>query len=381
MDISKFHRKTSLTRLICLLFAVLAGILFFGLRPNDFNFSNNVHWIAGQAGIRFDKYGIAYTDPIEVFEKKKGPGSNGFSIEMALKPSRDQDGFSLILVLHSGNDENQLVVGQWRSWIIVMNGDDYDHRRRVKRIAVDSASQPAAGRLLTITSGPQGTKIYVDGQIQRTKEDLTLAIPGGGNTRLVLGNSVYGGSSWKGDVYGLAFYAYPLTPQDAALHFNRWQPGRDFVFSRQDDPIVLYLFNEKTGSQALDHSDAGRHLNIPSRMQVLDTRILSFSRNWLRFDAGSVRDIIINFIGFIPLGFVLMATFVKAGSAFRQHGLLIAVGLCFAVSLTIEIIQAWIPSRSSDFLDLVLNTLGGLSGVLAYYTAIGKAHGTRQKKS
>ena len=118
LDISKFQRKASLKGLVCLSFAVLAGMLLFGLQTKDFNFSNNVHWIEGQAGIRFDKYGIAYMDPIEAFEKENGPGSNGFSIEMALKPSRHQDGFSLILALHSGSDESQLVVGQWRSWII-----------------------------------------------------------------------------------------------------------------------------------------------------------------------------------------------------------------------------------------------------------------------
>ena len=68
----------------------------------------------------------------------------------------------------------------------------------------------------------------------------------------------------------------------------------------------------------------------------------------------------------MPLGFVLIATFVKAGGFFERHGALIAIFLCFAVSLTIEILQAWMPSRSSDCLDLVLNTLGAILGVIAY---------------
>jgi glycopeptide antibiotics resistance protein len=118
-------------------------------------------------------------------------------------------------------------------------------------------------------------------------------------------------------------------------------------------------------------------------MQVLDTQILSFSRNWLQYDAGSLRDIIINFIGFIPLGLVFLATFVKAGSVFRQNAVLIAVGLCFTVSLTIEILQAWIPSRSSDFLDLILNTLGGFLGAMIYkhLMAYGVPHTAQGKRS
>jgi VanZ family protein len=45
-----------------------------------------------------------------------------------------------------------------------------------------------------------------------------------------------------------------------------------------------------------------------------------------------------------------------------MHGVIIAAALCFSVSLLIEIVQAWMPSRSSASLDLLLNTLGALIG-------------------
>ena len=61
---SKYQKKISLKCLVGLSFAVLFGTLLVGLRPKDFNFSNNVKWITDQSGIRFSKYGIAYTDPI-----------------------------------------------------------------------------------------------------------------------------------------------------------------------------------------------------------------------------------------------------------------------------------------------------------------------------
>jgi glycopeptide antibiotics resistance protein len=66
------------------------------------------------------------------------------------------------------------------------------------------------------------------------------------------------------------------------------------------------------------------------------------------------------------LGFVLTAAFVKAGSIFKKHGVLITVALCFTVSLTIEIVQAWMPLGSSDCLDLVFNTLGAFLGATTY---------------
>jgi len=74
---------------------------------------------------------------------------------------------------------------------------------------------------------------------------------------------------------------------------------------------------------------------------------------------------------------MLAATFVKAGSIFERHSILLTVILCFAVSLAIEIVQAWVPSRSSDSIDLMLNTLGGFSGAMMYKHLM--AYGARLK--
>ena len=129
---------------------------------------------------------------------------------------------------------------------------------------------------------------------------------------------------------------------------------------------MLYSFDEKGGRSVLDHAGGNLDLKIPSMMQVLEKRILSLKRGRFNFDSGFIKDTIINFAGFIPLGFVFIATFVKAGGFFERHSALITVILCLTVSLTIEIFQAWMPSRSSDCMDLVLNTLGALLGVMTY---------------
>ena len=70
------------------------GILFFGLRPKGFNPANNVHWLVDQVGIRFNRFGIAYTRPMQGLNQK---GNSGFSIEMALKPARQDHPFFLYL--------------------------------------------------------------------------------------------------------------------------------------------------------------------------------------------------------------------------------------------------------------------------------------------
>ena len=348
---------------------VLLVILFFGLRPKDFYFSNNVRWTHDQSGIRFSKYGIAYTDPIEELRKENGFGENGLSVEIALRPLNNEEGFNLILTLHNGEDEDQLIVGQWRSWIIAMNGDDYDHKRRIKRVSVNSASRSPAIQFLTITTGKEGTKAYIDGQLIRTEKDLTLHIPPGDNAILILGNSAYGRNSWGGDVYGLAFYRHILTAQDAALHYKKWSQDRNFSFAKNGKSFILYYFDEKEGTRVLDHAGGDHHLKIPSRMPILKKDFLSSPWKGFKFDKRGIEDIVWNLVGFIPLGFILAATFVKAGS---KHSILITVALCFTLSLFIEVIQAWLPSRSSSQMDLICNTAGSVIGIFMAHWALKK---------
>jgi VanZ like family/Concanavalin A-like lectin/glucanases superfamily len=367
LDFLKHQNQISLKYLVVLSVAILFGILIFGLKPNGFYFSNGVNWIIDQPGIRFTKYGIAYSSPFVELIGDNISEPNGFSIEMVLKPKNYlKERVNFILSLHNGKDSNQLLMGQWGSWIILMNGDDYDHKRRTKRIAVDIASLSPTTRFVTITTGQEGTEVYLDGQFVRRKKNLTLKIPNGSKTRLLLGNSVDGKRSWQGDIYGLALYGYTLTAQDAALHFDKWNKVKNFSFAKKEKPFALYVFDEKVGERAFDHAGGNNHLKIPSRFHILEKKILSSIWTTFKFTRIIIRDIIINFAGFIPLGFFLTATFNKLGGAFEKQDVLIAVSFCFAVSLIIEIFQAWLPSRSSDILDLILNTLGALIGSIMY---------------
>ena len=75
-----------------------------------------------------------------------------------------------------------------------------------------------------------------------------------------------------------------------------------------------------------------------------------------------IQDMVLNLLGFMPLGFLLCATVIRSGKAFERRYWWIAFGLAFIFSLSLEIAQAWIPSRDSSLLDLMLNTLGAAAG-------------------
>lgn len=356
--------------LLLLTGAMLVLILYVGLRFREDALTNDVTWIQESAGIRFGPSGIVYADAVDLATPPQAPATPPFSIELALKSAVAGDGhFQFVALLHGGADDRQLVIGQWRSWLIVMNGDDYDARRRFPRIAVN-AFQPVATRFVSIVSGNEGTTVYLDGLVAKRNPNLVLQKPAPGQAgRLVLGNSVYGRHAWSGELYGLAYFERTLDAEAVGRHFAQWRRDGTFAFAADDDPAGLYLFNEQQGTTIRDRSGRGNDLRIPARMTILIKEFLSTP-----FADGSNRpslfqDMLINLTGFIPMG-LLLSLLMSRGKSQRLGKRLGWVMLsCAGLSLAIELSQAWIPTRSSQMLDLFLNTLGAGLGVLLHSAA------------
>ena len=360
-DFNKIQKKISL----CFLIVVSIVVLFFGLNPRTF--SNRVDRIENQSGIRFRKYGMAYTNVLN--EKIRGDfsDSKNFSVEIALKFEKVYgDKFRFIFVVSNGQDRNQLLMAQWRSFIILMNGDDYAHRRKTKRLVVDTALLPTGTLFLTVTTNSHGTKLYFEDRLVNENKDLILDFPNSGKVILVLGNSVYGKNSWQGDIYGLAFYHSILTSQDVKNHFAKWSNEKNFSFAKNAKSFMLFLFDEKEGGWTSDSSVRKHSLYIPKHIKTLKRKFLIPPRKEIRFNTDSIVDIFLNIFGFIPFGFFLSATLNDIGSIFRKKRGLITVGICLMVSLIIETVQAWLPDRHSSLSDLMLNVFGGWIGLKIY---------------
>lgn len=353
------------------LLAVLSLIIFlmilvFGLRGKGFHFSNDVTWLKDEPGLRFGNFGIACAlldqEPIN----SKISALEAFSIEIALQSKEDSkpDGFKLILTLHNGDDGRQFIVGQYQSYLVVMNGDDYDNKRKIRRIASNIFPQPSERLFLTITTGTDGTKLYVDGKLFLSKPDLFLKLPPGRTPRMTLGNSVYGNTPWKGDVYGLAFYADSLETKIVENRFSAWSNTRRFPVPDRGNPFLFFPLNEKTGTKAIDHLTETQKLSLPSVFPILEKRFLSFPSRDFKANSNFFMDVVLNLLGFIPLGMILCALFNETGGVIRKNAVLLSSGFCFLISLSIETAQVWMPSRSSQMIDLVLNMLGAFLGAM-----------------
>jgi hypothetical protein len=329
--------------LVHLFYPVLLITLFFGLRPKGFDFKNNVQWLADSAGIAFGKYGIAYTEPFLEWE------NNGtLAIEMVIhpKPSGEKE-FSHILVIHNGDDSSQLVVGQWADSIVVMHGDDYENKLHQPRIVFSINKFSADENRVVLSSDPDGTKAFCNGQPVFKKAGFGLTLPaGGGRSRIIVGNCPYGRHPWQGVIKRLTVYRGGVSTASA------------------ENTLAWYRFDEKAGDRAIDHSGQKADLHIPVRMEPLKRFFLQVKIDWNDLDGETIADFAINFLGFIPFGWVLCARLGRTWPRLAVYRILIVVLAGFLLSLSIETAQAWLPSRSSDLFDLGLNTLGAWVGAV-----------------
>jgi hypothetical protein len=217
--------------------------------------------------------------------------------------------------------------------------------------------------LITITSGAQGTRIYVDGALAKTATQFRLS-PEDFTGQLVLGTSPVVSDGWSGQLRGLAIYEKELTAAEAARHFVSWTTKGRPDLGQNEHALALYLFDEQQGRTVHDRAGSGIDLQIPERYTILREKFLE--PPWQEFYQGWSywKNVGINIGGFIPLGFFFCAYLTMARQMSRP--VLVTIILGAVVSLTIEVLQAYLPTRDSGMTDIITNTLGTGLGVLLY---------------
>lgn len=351
--------------IICLL--LVGVILFYGLRPKGLGLKNRVNWLPQEKALSFGENGIAFVRQFNGFDEIDKNGQ--ITVEILIKAGNvDTKGFNILLMLHGGSDRQQLVLGQWKKTFILMNGDDYDNHRRLPKIFLKDVFSTTHKRLITITSSDKGTKIFVDGMLSVTKKKLKLFVQKKRDHDLiVLGNSIYTKAGWVGEIYGLAIYGKALSDQEVQSNAHGRIFEEPFNWISHHKPLLLFTFKDKKEEGLVpDASGLNQPLTIPSRPMVLKKRVLSLSWRNIKLDRSLAADIFLNFTGFIPLGMVLFGWLQQLNSMRSRYKLMTTLMFCFMLSFCMEVVQAWIPTRSSSVLDLAMNTLGALFGLLIF---------------
>ena len=354
---------------LCLL--CVSFILFWGLRPFNFNPRNGAAWLKTGNGINFHNHGIVYGpsefkdfDTFPLFAKNEP-----ISIELWLTPGSDgYDRFSYIFCLYDGQQREIFSLSQVKSLLKLSiyqnpeNNKSAPHRWRWLKNTFFKGQK----RFLTLTSDKTSTTVYWDGRKVIRYRNYPLMFRRGFalEWRMIIGNDPSGTKPWAGKIHGLAIYNHALPAKLVFEHFEKWRGENALSLLEEKNLIALYPMDERDGNVIHNASNDRHHLLIPHKFKILKKDFLQMPGFSFKFNRSAIKDMGMNIVGFVPLGLLLMFSFnyqSLTASPFRFIGLVLLSGI--AVSFIIEICQAYLPTRNSSLLDLIFNALGMGFGV------------------
>ena len=345
--------------LILLCAAVLVVILTAGLWPFHAP-KNQVSWLRNGNGLHFGKYGIVLSPEVSrIAGSKEGIDC---SVEIWLQPDHSDKGGTILAFYTLANRDVLFSVHQSIDDLFLRRVTVYQQQVTPAKLYVEHVFRENKQLFVTITSNAQGTAVYVNGALVRTSPRFGLSskdLTG----QIVVGNHPLRENGWQGQLRGLAIYNRELTASQVSRHYDAWTTNRneDLV---NEGPVALYLFNEHTGNVVHNQMNPGMDLHIPEHFLVLHAPFLE--RPWDEFHPGwgYWKNVLINISGFVPFGFFFCAYFVSVRQLDRAVLATLIMG--GVVSLTIEALQAFLPTRDSGITDIITNTLGTAIGAMLY---------------
>ncbi len=353
--------RGTILAILCAL--VLCGILTAGLWPFHAP-RNEVEWLKTENGLRFGRYGTLQSSG--TFETSKAGGDTGVSIEIWLQPDRGDDS-STVLGFYESRSSRHFSLRQSHADLVVQFDLRNGPHNKPATVYLGNVFRKETPVFITITAGGQGTAVYLDGALVGSFPQF-LPSCDSFTGRMVVGDSPVESDSWSGQLRGLAIYGRDLPAAQVLRHYRTWTGTGRPELSQDDRAVALYLFRERTGNVIHDEIGGPIHLYIPARYTILDEKFLAPPWNEFRMDWGYWKNVFINIGGFVPLGFFFCAYFSLGWRVNRPGFLTIVLGA--SVSLLIEVLQAFLPTRQSGMNDLITNTLGTCIGVVLYRQAV-----------
>lgn len=337
--------------------AVLCVVLTLGLRPFH-SPKNEVTWLGNHNGVHFGRHGTVISSSAFNMGEESGTSS---TVEVWLQPRRIWDTCTFLAFCTPGNPFQFSLRQSEAGLELRAEIQDDPHPAKTARLHVKDAFRKSGRVFLTITSGIHGTAVYIDGLMAMTAPQFRLS-PRVFTGRLVLGDSPGQSDSWSGQLLGLAIYRRELTAREVLRHYETWTQGERPEISEDERNTALYLFDERAGNVVHDRARSGVNLYIPEKYVVLDQIFLEPFWKEFNMSRSYWGAALKNIVGFIPFGFCFYACL----SARKvRRAALATVILGALVSLTIEILQAYLPTRDSGTTDIFTNTLGTYIGVIA----------------
>ncbi|MCX5811625.1 MAG: exosortase [Proteobacteria bacterium] len=331
-------------------------LLVIGLFPFNFRQSNNA--LLNQID------GLMLAPPSTVYTlapPEKLVNINELSVLVELKTDFTQESGYARIISYSLDPENMnFRVAQWEDRLI-FELKTADAPRGLHFEVLNIFNNNARKWILISCKGNK-IAFYKDGELRKTIETGQIDFANWDKTYpLSVGSESNGKFCWGGSINRIAIYARSFMPEevmDLYLH------------PLEVRPLIYYSF---TGNQNRLIADQGigkpSNLSVPEhftpyKRSTLEKFYKPYGTTWRSYKY-HLLDILVNIIGFIPLGFLLASYIVRKKLPLILSILLPTLG-GFIVSFTIEILQTYLPGRSSSLNDLICNTIGVLSGSFAF---------------
>lgn len=352
--------------------AIVVGYFIVGLWPFAFRPPDRVSWLADRDGLHFEKSGVAY-DPESLPAGISAVNSTNRSVNFTVEIWAEADGepgdnVYHLLTIHNDRMPEEFVICQWQQEFLLRAAIRHPFTtRKISEVGLDHALQKQKTRFITIRGDGRGTDFYLDGLSVQHYPQFVLQ-PEALDGQLILANDDTGKHPWSGSLFGLAIYNRALDAVEIAGHHNLWTQGRAQQMTNAPGLIALYLFDEGAGARAEDSSGNRHHLIIPEIFRAVHRQILIPPWKDVSDTGPDYPDIAVNILGFMPFGFCFFLYRRLATPNPQAKTILFVVLVGATISLTIELIQAWLPNRVSSTTDLLTNTTGTLLGaVLAWF--------------
>jgi VanZ family protein len=339
---------------------ILLVTFYFGLKPKGYRFINGAHWLKQGNGIVFTNTGMIYSE--------KPLGTIGITDSVVLfaefKPYWNY-GFARFITIVDKNNEECVSVDQFRLGSILsirMNDSNLSQVYLPNTATEDSLRKIALG----ISGGnvwlqSDNTKIAV----KKLPPDLQPHFLENGT--LLIGYNPSGKNGWRGELHRLV-----IAKSCSNLPFknNSVTKATDSVFfdTQSCEPVAEFSF-AKTSDRHIENKYSGSwNMYMPLFPKIFTYELPepltdAFTRSNYN-NRYRLRDPVVNFLGFIPLGAIMLLLFLSSHkSTVRAFIMTFLVSLL--TSTIIELTQIFIPTRVSQLIDIVLNVTGACAGAVA----------------
>jgi VanZ family protein len=311
---------------------LIGGCLFAGYYPFNWQIWSDPQYDNGavlvDSELRLQTRGIARSEDVPPWVQKV---KDGASLRVSLEVNTDspkQYGPARIFTVSEDIARRNITIAQ--------HGHDLEVRLRHTGSSLNGKPSRVIPDIFSESQWRQLDVVIEAGELHIGVDGITVdvsALPAGGTSNwslsylLAFGNELHGERPWHGRI-------------------------RKAVVTVDDERIDYLATGALVMPEVVPIADQYREL---PRWQLVP-----FSMKYSTSFISSARDWVVNLLGFIPLG-VLLMHFSRA-----VRPLLVTVCVCALTSVAIEAGQVFLPSRISAIDDIILNSLGGALGAMVY---------------